>query len=153
MSDFAFYLTVFLVWSLMGFILIGVGIHTRRYQRRKEMTERTSVPGTIVDRLRKVYHAGGRSRHVTYYVPVIEFAYGGRQYRLANENGPRDPDAVGIGQAVVVMIDPEDPTHFHLAEDLSNEKGAESLIRFGLIWIAGAAVLEIVCMVFNVFQR
>ena len=153
MSDFAFYLTIFLVLSLMGFVLIGVGIHTRRYQRRKEMTERTSVPGRIVDRIMKTWHAGGRSHSVTYYVPVIEFTFAGRKYRLANENGLRDPAAIVIGKAVVVMVDPEDPARFHLAEDDANEKGADSLIRYGLIWIAGAAVFEIVCMVFNVFQR
>ena len=152
MSDFAFYLTIFLVWSLMGFILIGVGIHTRRYQRKKEMTERTSVPGRIVDSVRKI-HRAPRSRPSAYYVPVIEFTFGGQTYRLENENGKRDPDAIEIGKAVVVMVDPEDPMRFHLAEDDANEKGADSLIRYGVIWIAGAAVFEIVCMVFNVFQR
>ncbi len=41
MSDAVYYLILFLGWSLIGWILVGVALYTRRYQRKKEENERS----------------------------------------------------------------------------------------------------------------
>jgi len=50
------------------------------------------------------------------------------------------------------MYDEHDPTHFHLTEDDANEVSSGSLMRFGLILIGGAAVLDLVCMYFHLLR-
>ena len=150
MSDTLLYIILFLGWSLIGFIFVGVAIYTKRYQRKKEMNERCLTSGKIVDIVERVHHSGrgGTSRC---YVPVIEFSANNQAYRLENENGVRERDKIELGKSVDVMYDESDPKHFHLTEDDSNETAANSLLRFGVILIAGAAVLDIVCYIYRVF--
>ena len=151
MSDEVFYLILFLGWSLIGWIFVGVAVHTKRYQQRKEETERTPVTGEIVDVVKKV-HRSGRGVTVTYYVPVVEFTANQQTYRLENENGSREKEKIVTGKSVDILYDEHDPTHFHLTEDDANEVSSGSLMRFGLILIGGAAVLDLVCMYFHLLR-
>ena len=68
-----------------------------------------------------------------------------------NENGSRNIEDIVIGRSVDVLYDENDPSHFHLADDDANEEAAHSLMRFGLIIIAGAAVLTVCNHVFHIF--
>ena len=151
MSDLAFYLLLFLGWSLIGIIFVVVALITRNYQRKKEAVERSFAQGMIVDRVKKVHHSG-RGGRVTYYVPVVEFTVNEKVYRLENENGSREEEKIVVGQPTDVMYDPADPTHFHLAEDDANETAYNSLLRFGLILIAGAAVLTYLSYAYHFFR-
>ena len=151
MSDAVYYLILFLGWSLAGWILIGVALYTKRYQRKKEENERSLVSGEIVDAVKKV-HRPGRGGTTIYYVPVVEFTASGRLYRLENENGSREREKIIVGKSVDVMYDENDPTHFHLTEDDANETSSNSLLRFGVILIVGAAALDVLCAVFHVFR-
>ena len=150
MSETALYLMALGIWSAMGFVLIGVGIHAKRYQRKKEMAETRPVTGKIVDVRTRVTH-GQRTRRTRYYVPVVEFTVDGKTYRLENENGFRDRDRITVGGTVDVMTDPKDPERFHLTMDDSNTKDGDSVIRLGVIWVASAVALVIVCMALKVF--
>ena len=150
MSDIGLYLLAFGLWSLMGLILIGVGLHTLRYQRKKESRERALTAGRIVEAVKKV-HRAAKGGNVTYYVPVVEFQAEGQAYRLENENGSREQDSIIVGKMVDVLYDPADPTHFHLTEDDANDQSAHSLIKWGVVWIVCAAALTAVCRIFGVF--
>ena len=150
MSDAMLYIILYLGFSLTGFIFIGVALYTKRYQRKKEMTEVSPAKGTIVDIVEKI-HRSGKGGTVRYYVPVVAFSAKNKEYRLENENGNREPDKIGIGKTVDVMYDQSDPTHFHLTEDDANQTASGSLLRFGLIIVIGAAVLDIICYAFHVF--
>ena len=142
MSDGLLYLILFLGFSLTGFIFIGVALHTKKYQRKKELVESAYAAGKIVDCIEK-QHRSGRYGTVRYYVPVIGFT--------ENENGYRERDKIEIGKPVDVMYDPNDPARFHLTEDDANDKASESLLRFGLIIVIGAAILTVVCYIGHVF--
>ena len=147
MSDQMLSLIMFLCLSLVGFILIGVSLYTKRYQRKKEERETVLVLGRIVGRARKV-NSAGRGRPVVYWVPVIAYLASGEMFELENENGTRNEQEIEIGKQVDVMYDPGDPKRFHLTEDDANEKGSDSLMRWGLIWVICAALLTLAYMFF-----
>ena len=151
MSDPGFYLLVFGCCSITGWICLGVGLHTLRYQRRKERREPAHATGRVVGAAKKV-HTPYRGRPVVYYVPVVVFTAGEREYRLENENGHREEEKVGVGRRGDVLYDPEDPSHFHLADDDANEAGGKRLMRFGGALIAGAAVLTLVSWWFRLLR-
>ncbi len=142
MSDIATGFLAFGLLSIMGFVMIGVSLYVKRYQRKKEENERELVSGTIVDAVEKINKAP-RSRSVRFYVPLVEFTANGQVYRLENENGVREKDKIIVGQSVDVMYDALDPTHFHITSDDANETGASSLMRYGVIWLIGDAALVI----------
>ena len=133
-------LIVFLGCSLIGWIFVGVALHVRRYQRKKELNERSLTFGRIVDVAEKVHH-GGRGGTIRSYFPVVEFEACGRVYRLENENGTRNRESIVTGRSVDILYDPADPARFHLADDDANVAASDRLLRTGLIIIAGAAVL------------
>ena len=150
MSDEMLYLILFLGQSLIGFIFIGVALYTKQYQRKKEIHECSLAMGKIVDIVEKKHHSG-RGGTVRYYVPVVEFAANNVEYKLENENGSRERDEITIGKSVDIMYDPNDPTHFHLTEDEANEQASNRLLRFGLIIVFCAAILDVVCYIYHVF--
>ncbi len=150
MSEIMYSFILFLGLSLLGWIFVGIAVHTKRYQQKKELSERSAAPGKIVDVVKRVQPAG-RGRPAVYYVPVVEFEADRRLYRLENENGSRNIEDIVIGRSVDVLYDENDPSHFHLADDDANEEAAHSLMRFGLIIIAGAAVLTVCNHVFHIF--
>ena len=150
MPEIVLVLIFFLGCSLTGWIFVGIALHVRRYQRKKELNERSLTFGRIVEAAEKVHHRG-RGGTIRSYFPVVEFEADGRTYRLENENGSRDRESVVIGRSVDVLYDPEDPARFHLADDDANVTGADSLMRMGMIIIAGAAVLTVLGAVFHLF--
>lgn len=150
MSDIVICLVIFAGGSLTGWILVGVALYTRRYQRKKEQNERSLATGQIVDVAKKTHHAG-RGGTAVYYVPVVAFEANGRLFRLENENGNRDKEKITVGQSVDVLYDEQDPTHFHLAEDDANEAASEGLMRYGALLIAGAAALAVLNYFFHIF--
>lgn len=150
MTSIGYYLLFFAVLSINGLIFIGVGLHTVRYQRKKEENETESARGVIVDIAKKKTRPA-RGRSVTYYVPVIEFTAGEKLYRLENENGERQEDKITVGKEVSVMYDRREPEKFHLTEDDANDTGGRSLIRFGAILIAGSAAVTVAAWYFRVF--
>ena len=150
MTSIGYYLLFFAVLSINGLIFIGVGLHTVRYQRKKEENETESARGVIVDIAKKKTRPA-RGRSVTYYVPVIEFTAGEKLYRLENENGERQEDKITVGKEVRVMYDRREPEKFHLTEDDANDTSGRSLIRFGAILIAGSAAVTVAAWYFRVF--
>ncbi len=150
MSDIVISLIIFAGCSLTGWIFVGVALHTRRYQQKKEQNERSLATGQIVDLVKKTRHSG-RGGTAVYYVPVVAFEANGRLFRLENENGNRDQEKITVGQAVDVLYDEQDPARFHLAEDDANEVASESLMRFGALLIAGAAALAVLNYFFHIF--
>jgi hypothetical protein len=142
MSDIMSSLIIFIGSSLIGWIFIGVAIYVNRYQRKKELTERELATGKIVDIVKKV-HSNGRGGRITAYVPVVEFEVNGKIYHLENENGTRHLEEIEIGKSVDIMYDPDNPTHFHMTSADANETGSNSLIRFAIIIIIGAAILAV----------
>ena len=72
-----------------------------------------------------------------------EVEFNGKTYHLENENGTRHLEEIELGKSVDIMYDPDNPTHFHMTSDDANETGSNSLIRFGIIIIIGAAILAV----------
>ena len=107
MSAIGSSIVLFLGCSLVGWVLVGVALHTRQYQKKKELNEQSPATGTIVDSVKKVQTAG-RGHPVTYYVPVVEFEANQHAYRLEYENGNRHKENIVIGQTVDLMYDPKD---------------------------------------------
>ena len=149
MSDIVSSLILFFGCSLTGWIFVGVAFYTRRYQQKKEELEREITTGKIVGSAQKT-HRGGR-RTTVYYVPVVEFEANGRSFRLENENGYREREKIQIGKTVDILYDENEPTHFHLAEDDSNEVASQSLMSLGWILIAGAFILTLCNYYFHIF--
>ncbi len=142
-------MVLFAGFSLTGWILVGIALHTKRYQQKKEQNERAFSSGKIVDVVKKV-RPTGRGRRAVYYVAVVEFEANRKLYRLESENGDRNRDQILIGKSVDVLYDENDPTHFHLSDDDANATASGNLMRSGAMIILGAGILTILDYVFHI---
>ena len=132
-------LTFFAVASFTGWILLFIGISSRRELRRRIEQEHTRTTGRIVDHVLRTPPTSNNSSRA-YPVPVIEFSAEGQSYRLVYENR-LDPDSFPKGETVDVLYDVSDPTHFHLDADPVFCSCGKAAIKFSLIWILASAAL------------
>ena len=139
----------FAVASLPAWMLLYVGLGTRRDMGRKLDREYTPATGTIVDYVRVERPAGGRGpkRVNVYYKPVVEYTAEGQSYRETYENSLQ-PEQFPVGSVVDVRYDVSTPTHFHLTADPVMIYRGDGAIRVSIIWILAAAVLTVALAVF-----
>ena len=138
-------LIYFAMTSWFGWIFLFVGISAIRERRAREIREHTLTTGSIVDYVRKETKTK-RGVGVS-WKPVIEFAANGRKYRLEYENNML-PDGHPVGEAVAILYDLSEPSHFHLESDAAFYKGGGNLVKLGVIWIVACAALTIIFAVF-----
>ena len=128
-------LTVFLLWSGIGWIMLFLGLSVRRSEREQAERERTRAAGTIVAHVKHL--SDDRRREAAAPVPVVCFRAEGREIRSEAKKAPAS--RYPVGREVDVLYDPDDPTRFHFEEDKST-RAIQPLILIGLIWILIAAV-------------
>ena len=84
-SLFTFLLS-FALLSIMGWIILYMGVRSRREARLREDTEHTRTTGVIVDHVRKVIRTGRSGGSHVFWKPVIEFSAEGQDYHLEYGN-------------------------------------------------------------------
>ncbi len=150
MKDWGFaFLLSFALLSIVGWILLFMGIRSRREARLREDTEHTRTTGVIVDHVRKTIRTGRNGGSRVFWKPVIEFSAEGQDYHLEYGNF-MDREKYPVGKTIDILYDVSDPSRFHLEEDpmFLRHGGA---VPLGIIWIIGSAVFVfvIVAVVFN----
>lgn len=132
------FLLSFALLSIAGWILLIMGIRSRREARLRENTEHTRTTGVIVDHVLKIARTGRNGGSNIYYKPVVEFSAEGQDYHLEYGN-TMNREKYPVGKTVDILYDVSDPTHFHLEEDpvFLRHGGA---VPIGIIWIIASAV-------------
>ncbi len=142
-------LTVLVIFSLPGWIMLLWAAKSRRARERREEQERTRATGRIVDYVRQTKRYW-RAPTVHFTWPVVEFRAEGTVIRKQYENS-LSPEQYPVGASVDVVYDADDPTRFHLDADADFSQGAGSYVRMGVIWLLICAVLAATLML--VLQR
>ena len=132
--------------SWIAWVLLFVGLQTKRESRQRSETEHTRTTGIITEYVR------GENRHgkggvSVYWKPVIEFTADGRRVRAEYPNR-MDRDRFPIGTEMDILYDVSDPLRFHLEQDPVFTDPGGGAIRISLIWIAASAVLTVLLAVF-----
>ena len=131
-------LICFAVFSSIGWMILFLGISTRRDKRKRDMFERTCTTGRIVGYVERKSDAG-KYIAAHSWCPMVEFTVFGQKYTLEYD-GALDMKKWPAGSDVTVGYDGNDPAHFHLEEDFTYTNGGSNAIRIGIIWILCAAV-------------
>ena len=135
-------LLVFAVWSLAGWLALGMGLSNRRSWRRRDEEETARAEAVVVDYVTKKRTGRGQT---SYHLPVVRYTVEGVEY-VQQVDFAYDPKDLPVGTAVPVRYNPNDPARFH--PDLAELRhgNTNGLITFGLIWIlvslASALVLN-----------
>lgn len=139
-------LLFFAASSFVAWIILFVGLSTRRELRRRNERETTRTTGVIVDYVRAETRMGKRGQ-LEYRKPVIEFTADGQSVRGEYDTS-MGRDAHPIGETVDVLYDVSDPSRFHLAYDPVYADPGGGAIRLAVIWIAVSAALTVALAVF-----
>lgn len=132
--------------SWIAWMLLIIGLQTRRESRQRIEAEHTCATGTIVEYVRGE-HRYGRGGVSVYWKPVVEFTADGTKRRAEYANG-MDKDKYPVGTEVDVLYDVSNPSHFHLAADPVFTDPGGGAIRISIIWILLSAVLTLALAVF-----
>lgn len=138
-------LAFFAATSWVAWMLLIMGLQTKRESRQRNETEHTHTTGIIVDYARGEhrYRSGAR----VYWKPVVEFTADGQKYRVEYPNG-MDKDKYPAGSEVDILYDVSNPSQFHLEADPVFTDPGGGAIRISIIWILISAVLTILLAVF-----
>ena len=134
----------FAVFSCTAWMLLFMGLQTRRETRLRKETEHTLTTGMIVDYTHR-QHRGRTTSH--YWTPVVEFTADGRKYREDYENR-MDPEKYPVGSEIDIFYDVSDPSHYHLRMDPVFTDPGSGAIRISIIWILASAALTVILAVF-----
>lgn len=137
-SSLLAFLLSFALLSIADWIILYMGVRSRREARLREDTEHTRTTGVIVDHVRKVIRTGRSGGSHVFWKPVIEFSAEGQDYHLEYGN-IMNREKYPVGKTVDILYDVSVPTHFHLEEDpmFLRHGGA---VPIGIIWIIASAV-------------
>ena len=123
----------------------------RRVWRRREKAERTRTTGVVVGFVeeRHRYRSGKslNAHYVTVYYPIVRFRADGVEYKLkCTSIVPRDK--FQEDQAVDLLYDHDNPTHFHLDRGDMEERSTWGTIIFALVLltIAVATIVVLLCV-------
>lgn len=131
----------FAVASWMAWILLIIGLRTRRELSDRKEREYTRAAGIIVE-----YQASAEGRF-TFMKPVVEFTADGQKLRLLYGNS-MSQDKFPPGTEVDVRYDVSDPSRFHLEGDPVFENPGGGAIRIAVIWIVASLILTVFLAVF-----
>ncbi len=142
-------LGIFVIAGL--FALIEALGHRNKWLKREE-AERTRTTGVIVgfaeERHRYRRRRSLNAHYVTVYYPIVCFRADGVEYRVKSTSiVPRDKYLEG--QAVDLLYDPNNPTHFHLDRGDTEERSARGAIIFALVWLIITVAIIIVLLSVN----
>lgn len=124
----------------------------RRVWRRREETERTRTTGVVVgfaeERHRYRSRRSLNAHYVTVYYPIVRFRADGVEYKLkCTSIVPRDK--FQEDQAVDLLYDPNNPTHFHLDRGDMEERSTRGTIIFALVLLTIAVATIVVLLSVN----
>lgn len=138
--------------ALFGLLGLIESLESRRAWQNREAFERTRTTGTIVGfaEERRRYR-NGRSPIAHYYTvcyPIVRFQVDGTEYKLKSTRiVPRDK--CHEGQAVDLLYDSNNPTHFHLDQGDMEERSTWGAIVFALAWLTCALAAIALILYFN----
>ena len=98
------FLLSFALLSIAGWILLIMGIRSRREARLRENTEHTRTTGVIVDHVLKIARTGRNGGSNIYYKPVVEFSAEGQDYHLEYGNY-MDHEKYPVGKTIDILYD------------------------------------------------
>ena len=105
-------LVCFAVYSITGWMLLLIGLKTRKEKQVRDAAERNRTPGRIVEYAERERETSRGCKTID-TLPVVEFKAFEQTYRL--EYGSRtDPKKLPVGTDVTVAYDGNDPSRFHL---------------------------------------
>lgn len=138
-------LAFFATTSWVAWMLLIMGLQTKRECRQRNETEHTRTTGTIVDYARGEhrYRSGAR----VYWKPVVEFTADGQKHHDEYPNR-MDTDKYPVGSEVDILYDVSNPSQFHLEADPVFTDPGGGAIRISIIWILISALLTILLAVF-----
>ena len=131
---------VWILWSMPGWLMLGLGRLSRRSWRKKAERERARAMGTIVENVPR--EELRKDRKTTAWYPVVRFDVDGRELRQKCEYAAGQ-GVHPVGQVLEVLYDPDDPSHFHFDADPADQMGLPA-IRIGVIWIVVATVATLI---------
>lgn len=142
------------LFALFGLFALIEALGDRRKWRRMEDAERARTVGVIVDYAEERHHHSHRhgqvrsTRYVTVYYPIVRFQVDGTEYKLKSTSFvPREE--YRESQAVDLMYDPNNPTHFHLDRGDVEDRSTRGTTIFALVWLTIAVVAIVVLLSVN----
>ena len=142
-------LGIFALACLFGLIEALGG---RRVWRRREEAERTRTTGVVVGFVeeRHRYRSGKslNAHYVTVYYPIVRFQADGVEYKLkCTSIVPRDK--FQEDQAVDLLYDPNNPTHFHLDRGNMEDRSTRGAIIFAAVFLTCVVATIVVLLSVN----
>ncbi len=132
-------LSLFLTFG--GVFMIITGIHGQREWRRREERENARASAGIVS-VREVRRSS-RYGYSTVRYPTVRFTAGGQ---AVEAEGPgMQHIAFEPGRKIDLKYEPENPAHFHLADDEMDDRLGRKLVRIGAAVIVCAAAWAVLC--------
>ena len=140
------------IFALAGLFGLIEALGNRRVWRRREEAERTRTTGVVVGFVeeRHRYRSGKslNAHYVTVYYPIVRFQADGVEYKLkCTSIVPRNK--FQKGQAVDLLYDPDNPTHFHLDRGDMEERSTWGTIIFALVLLTIAVATIVVLLSAN----
>lgn len=133
-------LIVFAFTSVFGWVLVGMGLSSRRQWRQRDETETLPAEAVVVDHIEKKSSGRGRT---SYHLPVVRYTVDGTEY-LETFEFAYDPKDLPVGTALRVLCDPRDPARFHPDLQELRHGSTHTLMTVGLIWILLSALFVLV---------
>ena len=141
-------LGIFVIAGLFG-LIEALGDWSKWLKR--EEAERTRTTGVIVgfaeERHRYRRRRSLNAHDVTVYYPIVLFRADGVEYELKS-GGIVPRDKFQEGQAVDLLYDPNNPTHFHLDRGDVQERSNRGTIIFALVWLV-CSLVAIALLLYN----
>ena len=140
------------IFALAGLFGLIEALGGRRVWRRREEAERTRTTGVVVgfaeERHRYRSRRSLNAHYVTVYYPIVRFRADGVEYKLkCTSIVPRDK--FQEDQAVDLLYDPNNPTHFHLDRGDMEERSSWGTIIFALVLLTIAVATIVVLLSAN----
>ena len=140
------------IMALFGLFALIEALGDRSKWLKREQAERTRTTGVIVgfDEERHRYRRRRflNAHYVTVYYPIVRFRADGVDYKLKSTSiVPRE--MFREGQAVDVLYDPNNPTHFHMDRGDMEDRSTRGAIIFALVWLICCLVVIILLLSFS----
>lgn len=140
------------IFAIAGLFALFEALGERSKWLKREEVERSRTTGVIVgfaeERHRYRRRRSLNAHYGTVYYPIVRFQVDGVEYKLkCTSIVPRDkyPE----GQAMDLLYDPNNPTHFHLYRGDMKERSNRGTIIFALVWLAIAVATIVVLLSVN----
>ncbi|MCR5621466.1 MAG: DUF3592 domain-containing protein [Treponema sp.] len=122
------YPLVFLIPAAIGLFFIGFGLFLIHSDRERAERCTVQVPGVVAQMLES-------SNDSTLTAPVFEYSFDGVDFRQENNSYSYPPDFVE-GEQVAIMVNPDDPDEYFVADHKANATMAKIFIILGSVMVS-----------------